>query len=101
MVIPSTARMKTHCGVEEERTHGGDLADDSRGTTDGDVANGSGAQGAEGEQMTSMVLKPEPLGHREADFIIQLTPEDLHQGYVITPCSVTDVKKIPPYTPKS
>lgn len=38
-------------GTQRTARTGGDFANDTRGTTDGDVADGSGAPDADGEQM--------------------------------------------------
>lgn len=46
VVVQSTSRTIAHGGI----AHGA-LADDTRGMINGDEAIGSGAQGAEGEQM--------------------------------------------------
>lgn len=47
----SAARMKAHGRVDGGRCHGGDLADETQETNDGDEADGSGALGSDGEQM--------------------------------------------------
>lgn len=43
--------MKTHSRVDRGRSHGEDLGDDTRGTTDGDGADESRALGKDREQM--------------------------------------------------
>lgn len=40
----TTARTMAHSGVEGGRSHDGDLADNTRGTTDGDEADGAGGE---------------------------------------------------------
>lgn len=45
------ARTIVHSRVDGERSHGGHLADDTRGMPDRDKAKGNGSQDADGEQM--------------------------------------------------
>lgn len=40
--------MRAHGGVDRGRSHGGEFADDTQGTTDGNEGDGNGAQGADG-----------------------------------------------------
>lgn len=54
MRIQSTARMKDHDRVDGGRIHGGVFADETRGATDGGVADGRGDHGADGERQREM-----------------------------------------------
>ena len=69
-------RMMPHSGVEGGRSHGANLLDEAMGLTNGDGADGEGAQSADREPMD----RHDTTGFRGRDRAVAMTPE-VEPGY--------------------